>query len=109
MSRKPARWKWAAGAAIVLVLIYASDSAYLRLRVAYPGAGEAFGTVRMQRLYAIPQKNGKIEYEFDALQPEVTEPCVRSLFGHLGKRPCWRLERGAHKPIPMVIMWITRP
>jgi hypothetical protein len=55
----------------------------------------------MERLYAIPQKNGKIDYEFDAQQPDVTTPCVHSLFPHLGNSPCWYLQRNSQKPIPM--------
>ena len=82
-------------------LIYAGDYLLLRFHIAYPKAGDAFGTVQMERFYAIPQKNGKIEYEFDARQPEVTTPCVHSLFPHMGNRPCWYLQRNSQKPIPM--------
>ncbi len=80
---------------------YAGDYAVLRYRIAYPKSGEAFGTVRMERLYVIPQKSGKIEYEFDARQPEVDVPCVHSLFSHMNQNPCWYLQRNSQKPIPM--------
>jgi hypothetical protein len=43
----------------------------------------------------------KIDYECDAQQPEVTTPCVHSLFPHMGDKPCWYLLRNSHKPIPM--------
>ena len=89
-------------ALIVLVaLVYAGDYTRVRWKMAYPKLGDAFGTVKMERLYAIPQKNGKIEYEFDALQPEVLTPCVHALFPHMGNTPCWYLQRNSQKPIPM--------
>jgi hypothetical protein len=90
------------GAVIVLlVLVYAGDYIRVRWKMAHPKSGDAFGTIQMERLYAIPQKNGKVEYEFDALQPEVTTPCVHSLFPHMGDTPCWYLQRNSQKPIPM--------
>jgi hypothetical protein len=90
-----------AGTILLAALIYTGDYLFLRFRIAYPKAGDAFGTVQMEQLYAIPQKNGKTEYEFDARQPEVTLPCVYSLFPHMGNRPCWYLQRNSQKPIPM--------
>jgi len=94
--------KRAAIAVIVLfAVVYAGDYLLVRWKMADPKTGEAFGTVRMERLYAIPQKNGKIDYEFDAQQPEVTTPCVHSLFPHMGDTPCWYLQRNSQKPIPM--------
>jgi hypothetical protein len=92
-------------AAIVVILlfavVYTGDYLLVRWKMAHPKTGEPFGTVRMERLYAIPQKNGKIDYEFDALQPEVTTPCVHSIFPHMGDAPCWYLLRNSQKPIPM--------
>ena len=97
------------GAVLLLGLIYAGDYLLVRHRIVHPTAGSAFGNVVMERLYAIPQKNGATEYEFDARQPEVNTPCVHSLFPHLGLSPCWYLKRNSQKPIPMVIMPIERP
>ena len=85
----------------LLALLYSGDYIRVRWKIAHPKSGGAFGTVKMERLYAIPQKNGKIEYEFDALQPEVTTPCVHALFPHMGNTPCWYLQRNSQKPIPM--------
>jgi hypothetical protein len=82
-------------------LLYAGDDLLVRWKMAYPKTGDAFGTVQMERLYAIPQKNGKIEYEFDAQQPEVNTPCVHALFPHMGDSPCWYLQRISQKPILM--------
>jgi hypothetical protein len=90
-----------AGALLLAGLVYAGDYLFVRYRMTFPKNGDASGTVQMERLYAIPQKNGKIDYEFDAQQPEVTTPCVHSLFPHMGNSPCWYLQRNSQKPIPM--------
>ena len=92
----------------LLVLTYAGDYAWLRVRAAFPRLGQAFSSIRMERLYAIPLNGGKTEYEFDAQQPEVTVSCVHSLFSHLGARPCWYLQRQSQKPIPMMILPVSR-
>ena len=90
-------------------VVYAGDYAVVRLRAAYPRLGNAFDSVQMERLLAIPLKNGRTEYELDALQPEVTITCVRALFPHLGYQPCWYVRRQSQKPIPMVILVSARP
>lgn len=94
-------WQRITGAVILLiVLLYVGDYLFVRFRMANPGIGSAFGSFQMRRLYAIPLKNGKIEYEFDALQPTVTMPCVHALFPHMGNQPCWYLKRKSQKPFP---------
>ena len=85
---------------ILALLIYLADYSVLRYRATH-AKSQAFGTVTMERLYAIPQKNGKIEYEFDAQQPQVSVPCVHSLFPHMDQYPCWYLQRQSQKPIQM--------
>jgi hypothetical protein len=62
----------------LVAIIYAGDYAVVRLRAAYPRLGSAFGSVQTERVYAIPLKNGNVEYELDARQPEVTVSCVRA-------------------------------
>jgi hypothetical protein len=91
-------------AVALAALAYAGDYALLRLRMVFPQWGAAFDSVEMERLYAIALKNGKTEYELDAQRPEVTLPCVRALFPHLGYSPCWYLRRNSEKPIPMIIL-----
>jgi hypothetical protein len=91
--------------ALLVVIVYAGDYAWARLRTAYPGLGNAFDSVQVTRLLAIPLKSGKTEYEMDALQPEMTVTCVRALFGHLGYPPCWYVRRNSQKPIPMVLFF----
>jgi hypothetical protein len=88
-------------ALLALALLYTGDFLFFRLKVIAPRVGPAFGTVKMERLYAIPQKNGKIDYEFDARQPEVITACVNALFPRAGYDPCWYLQRISQKPIPM--------
>ena len=91
------------GIVVALVAAFIVDYAVLRAKMMFPKLGAATGTVQMTRLYAIAQKNGRTEYEFDANQPEVTMPCVRSLFPHMGNSPCWYLQQNATKPIPVLI------
>jgi hypothetical protein len=50
-----------AGALLLAGMVYAGDYFFVRYRMAHPKTGEAFGTVQMEWLYAIPQKNGKSE------------------------------------------------
>jgi len=95
--------------AVLLTLFYIGDYMVLRARVAYPRLGPGFDSVQVARLYAIPLKNGKTEFELDAQQPQVTVACVRALFPHLGYSPCWYLRRNSQKPIPMVILISARP
>jgi hypothetical protein len=90
-------------------LVYAGDYAVVRLRASYPRLGNAFGSVQVVRLLAIPLKNGRVDYELDAVHPEVTVTCVQALFPHLGYQPCWYVRRQSQKPIPMVILVSTRP
>ena len=88
----------------LLALLYAGDYASVRARAAFPSLGSAYDSVQMVRMYAIPLKNGRTEYELDARQPQVTLTCVRALFPHLGYQPCWYLRRNSQKPIPMLIL-----
>jgi hypothetical protein len=90
-----------AGALLLFAVVYGGDYAYLHYRMARPQSGDAFGSVRVQRLYAIPLKDGKTEYEFDEQQPAVTVRCVHSIFGHDGYASCWKTKRDSDKPIPM--------
>ena len=90
-------------------IVYAGDYALVRLRVANPRMGNAFDSVQVVRLLAIPLKSGKVDYELDATQPEATVTCVRALFPHLGYQPCWYVRRQSQKPIPMVILVSARP
>lgn len=83
-------------AAIVAIaaLSYAFDYLYWRVRVA---AGRSpYDTVTVQYYYAIGEKNGKTEYDF---QPPQQETCVNALFPHSGFSPCWYERKHTEKAI----------
>jgi hypothetical protein len=84
-----------------LVLIYLSDYALLRVKLAGKNSSSAYGIVKIQPLYAIPHKDGKAEYMFGDPQ---NQTCVHALFPHAGYSPCWYLIRQNAKTIPMVIL-----
>ena len=74
--------------------LYLGD--YLSARYRIPDDRQTLGSVQVKTLYAVRQKSGRIEY---SLGDTETEPCVRSLFPHLGYIPCWYLRRHATKRI----------
>jgi len=83
------------GAIVALAaLLYGVDDISLRYRI--PKKREPFGTVTVQPLYVIHEKNGKTEYQF--AQPQ-DQPCVRSLVPHFGYKPCWYLRRHTQQQI----------
>lgn len=77
-------------------LLYAGDYASVRYRI--PRNRDPFGTLQVQPYYAVPLKDGKTEFMF--LNPE-NQVCVHSLFPHLGRTPCWYLNRHRNKQINM--------
>jgi hypothetical protein len=81
-------------AVLAFVLLYTGD--YLSLRYRIPHHREQFGSVRVQRYFAVPMKNRTTEYMF---QPPVFERCVNSLFPHFGESPCWYLNRNRRQEI----------
>ena len=75
-------------------LSYAVDYLSWRYRV---GSGHnPDGTLTVQFYYAIQEKNGKTEYDF---QPPQQESCVNSLFPHAGYSPCWYERKHTQKEI----------
>ena len=77
-----------------IVVFYAAEDLSVRYRI--PRAREPLGTVVVQRYDAIPQKNGKVKFDFE--QP-VNQTCVRTLLPHLGYSACWYLRRHAEQRI----------
>ena len=73
-----------------LCVLYGGD--YLAAR------HSALGSVKVERYYAIPQKDGKTEFVFAT--PE-NQGCVQSLLPHLGYNPCWYVDRHKRKRIDM--------
>lgn len=74
-------------------LLYTAD--YLSLRYRIPNR-EPFGSVTVQRYYALHKSKQKTNFMF--ADPE-TQTCVRSLFPHSGYPPCWYLSRHAEQRI----------
>jgi hypothetical protein len=87
---------------VVVVLLgaagvfYIGDDAVLRYRIARKLT--PYDSVTVNVFYAVPQKNGKTEYDFQSSQPEV---CVNTIFPHAGCSPCWYLRRHSDKQIQL--------
>jgi hypothetical protein len=67
----------------------------------HPKPADPFEYLKALRVLAIPEQNGKTEYEVDAQNPEQTVTCVHSLFPHYGYAPCWYVKPRINQPIPM--------
>lgn len=84
------------GLAIVALsaVLYAADYLSVRHRMTKKTAGDPLDSMKIQRTYVIPHKDGRAEIIFG--EPE-TQVCVHSLFPHMGYTPCWYLKRQAQK------------
>ncbi len=74
----------AIAAAALLIIWYIGDYLSLKLR------REPFSNIQINKLYAVPQKDGKTSYEPG---DQETETCVNSMFPHMGYSPCWYVKR----------------
>ena len=81
-------------ALLALVLLYGGD--YVSARYRLPSGRQTLGSVDVQLMWAIKQKNGRIDYELGDTE---TRPCLYSLFPHLGYTPCWYLTRHKNQVI----------
>jgi hypothetical protein len=81
-------------ATLALVLLYGGD--YFSARYRIPGNRETLGSVQVQTLWAIKQKDGRIDYESGDTNAQT---CIYSLFPQLGYTPCWYLTKHANKII----------
>jgi hypothetical protein len=77
-----------------LLVLYLGD--YISIAYRIPQGRPQFGSVEVQKLLAVPQKNHKTEFIADPPEPQ---QCVRSLFPQLGLSPCWYLARHATQQI----------
>lgn len=84
-----------------LVLVYTSDYLSVSIRALHPKPADPFESLKALRVLAIPEKNGKTEFEVDTQNPEQTVTCVHSLFPHSGYSPCWYVKPRINQPIPM--------
>jgi hypothetical protein len=89
------------GAILALIATYVCDFLYFHWRISRAKPGEPLETFTAPRLYAIAEKNGKVDYELDAQNPEQTITCSHSLFPHAGCSPCWYIKPRSQRPIPM--------
>lgn len=96
------------GIAACLLLVYAGDSIWVRIRMMRATPGNPFETVTALRILAISDKGNKTEYMVDAVQPQQTGECVHALFPHKGDPPCWYLKRKFAQPIPMTLLFAPR-
>jgi hypothetical protein len=80
-------------ALVVLAILYVADDLSLRYRIPQR---EPLGSVTVYRYYALHKTKQKTNYMF--AEPE-TQPCVHSLFPHLGHPPCWYLSRHTEQRI----------
>ena len=83
----------------LLALAGLYDGDYLSARYRIPNNRQTLGSVQVKTLYAVRQKNGRIEYSEGDTEAQT---CVRSLFPHLGYTPCWYLSRHATQRIEIV-------
>ena len=88
------RLRWLIIAAVLLVLTYIGD--YISVAYRIPNGREQFGSIEVEKLLAVPQKDRKTEYIAD---PPEAEQCVYSLFPQLGLAPCWYLARHAMQQV----------
>jgi predicted Zn-dependent protease len=86
---------------IALALVYLLDWAVVSVRALHPTATSPYETLTVPRILAIPENNGKTEYQIDQLHPEESRTCVHSLFPHAGHGPCWYVQRKISQPVPM--------
>jgi hypothetical protein len=84
-----------------IALAFIADYCYLRIRMMHATATEPFESMTRTRVLAIPQKNGKFDYQIDQQQPAETLTCVHSLFSHYGDQPCWYMKPRLDRPIPV--------
>jgi hypothetical protein len=89
------------GVVMASVVLYLGDYLSVRIRAVRPKPADPFESLKALRVLAIPEKNGKTEYEVDTQNPEQTVTCVRSLFPHYGYSPCWYVKPRLNQPIPM--------
>lgn len=80
--------------AAMLLLAYLADYASLVYRI--PSGRQQFGSVQVQTLLAVPQKDRKTEF---IANPPEAQQCVHSLFPQLGLEPCWYLARHATQQV----------
>lgn len=79
---------WATGVVLGTAgLVWGLD--YVSLVIRIPKR-EPFAVIRVDQLYAIPNKWNEVDW---SRGDPVMEQCVNSLLPHFGLRPCWYVRR----------------
>lgn len=81
---------------VVVLAAFAYVCDYLIWRYRAATNHNAYGTLTVQYYYAIGEKSGKTEYDF---QPPQQETCINSLLPHAGYLPCWYERKHTEKAI----------
>ena len=68
-------------------------------------ANDPFDVMTIQRVYEVPQKDGR--FEITLTDPQ-NLPCVHALFPYAGYSTCWYVKRLNGQAIPMAILPIFR-
>lgn len=84
---------------LALLALYAGDFISARYRI--PGNRQTLDTVQVQTLWAIKQKDGRLDYEPGDFGPQT---CIRSLFPQLGYTPCWYLTKHRNKIVTIGLL-----
>lgn len=87
-------------AIVALAVVYAGDYLWLHYRMLKPKANDPFDVITIQRVYEVPQKDGR--FEITLADPQKLS-CVHALFPHAGYTTCWYVNRLNNQPIPMSI------
>jgi len=75
---------------VLVFVLYVGDFISVKLR------HDPTSVVQINTIYAVPQKDGKTEYEpGDA----VSATCVNSIFPHLSYNPCWYVNRHRNQQV----------
>ena len=91
----------AIGFVTAVVVAYAGDFLWFRVRLSHPKPVDPLESWTVPRVLAIPEKGGKTSYEIDQQNPVRTITCVHSLFPQGGASPCWYVKPRANQPISM--------
>jgi hypothetical protein len=75
---------------VIGVIAFSLDYVFLRRNA------NGFGSVTIQRFYAVTLKNKKTDFSY--AEPEI-QTCVNSVFPHFGYFPCWYVRRHNMKEI----------
>jgi hypothetical protein len=83
------------------IFIYVADYLILKIRASIGNGSSAFASIPI--IQGTPMKDGRVQIFAGDTQ---TETCVRSLFPHLGYRPCWYVKQNQ---MQLIGAWNSQP